>query len=44
VERELRLSMEEFERLLRDADKLDNGEAVSQVHIEPGELVILIVQ
>ena len=44
MDRQLRLSIEEFEHLLRDADKLDAGETVSQVHIEPGELVIIIVQ
>ena len=44
MERQLRLSMEELERLLEDADLIDGGEAISQVHIEPGELVITIVQ
>ena len=44
MERQLRLSMEEFEHLLRDADKLGAGETVSHVHIEPGELVVIIVQ
>ena len=44
VERQLRLSMEEFEHLLENADLIDGGEAINQVHIEPGELVITIVQ
>ena len=43
-EREIRLSMEEFETLLRNAKLIKSDEAVHRAWIEPGELVIEVVK
>lgn len=39
-EREIRLSMEEFEAALKKAKLVTSKETVHTAHIEPGELVI----
>jgi len=44
MERVIRLPICELEDLLENADLIDGGEAVSRVWIEPGELVIELVQ
>jgi len=44
VERQLRLSIAELEDILEKVDLIDGGEAISEVRIEPGELIITIVQ
>ena len=43
-EREIRLSMEEFEALLKDAKLIKSDEGVHRAWIEPGELVIAVVE
>ena len=42
-EREIRLSTEELETLLKKAKLITSKEAVYEARIEPGELVIKIV-
>jgi len=44
VERQLRLPIAELEDILEKVDLIDGGEAISEVRIEPGELIITIVQ
>ena len=44
MERQLRLSIAELEDILEKVDLIDGGEAISEVRIEPGELIITIVQ
>lgn len=43
-EREIRLSMEEFEAALKKANLVTSKEALYTVHIEPGELVIEVLR
>jgi hypothetical protein len=43
-EKEIRLSIEEFEAALKKAKLVTSKEAVYEAHIEPGELVIKIVK
>jgi len=43
-EKEIRLSIEEFEAFLKNAKLVTLNEAVNRVWIEPGELVINIVR
>lgn len=42
-ERNIRLTMEEFETLLRDAKLIKSDEGVHRAWIEPGELVIEVI-
>jgi hypothetical protein len=44
AEKEIRLSMEEVEKILKKAKLLGANEAISQIHIEPGELIVTIVK
>ena len=44
MERQLRLPIAELEDILEKVDLIDGGEAISEVRIEPGELIITIVQ
>jgi hypothetical protein len=41
-EREIRLSMEEFEAVLKEAKLVTPKETVHTAHIEPGELIIKV--
>jgi len=43
-EKEIRLSIEEFEAALKKAKLVTSKEAVYEAHIEPSELVIKIVK
>jgi len=43
-EKEIRLSLEELETLLKNAKLINAGEAIHEVRIEPGELVLKAVQ
>jgi len=43
-ERELRLSLEELQTLLKNAKLVKANEAVYEARIEPGELVIKVVK
>jgi len=43
-EKEIRLSIEEFEAALKNAKLVTSKEVVNEVRIEPGELVIKVVQ
>lgn len=43
-EREIRLSIEEFEAALKKAKLVTSKEVVYQAHIEPGEMVIRVVR
>lgn len=43
-ERKIRLSIEEFEAALKKAKLVTSKEVISEVRIEPGELVIKVVR
>ena len=43
-EKEIRLSMEEFEAALKKANLVTSKEVVWEARIEPGELVIKVVR
>jgi hypothetical protein len=43
-EKEIRLSLEELETLLKSARLIKAGETVYEARIEPGELVIRVVK
>lgn len=40
--REIRLSVDQFEEILKNAGILKPGEAFNDAHMEPGELVVKI--
>ena len=43
-EKEIRLSIEEFEAALKKAKLVTSKEVINEVRIEPGELVIKVVR
>ncbi len=42
-EREVRLDLRDLELLLKDRDTIELKEAINDVHIEPGELVLRVL-
>ena len=42
--REIRLEMDKLEEIMVTAEVIDGGEAIHSVRIEPGELIMTIVQ
>ena len=43
-EREIRLEIHEFEEILRKASVIKKNDYVNTIHVEPGEMVISIIQ
>lgn len=43
-EREIRLGIHNFEEILRKASVIKQDEYVNTIHVEPGEMVISIIQ
>jgi hypothetical protein len=41
---EIRLELHDLEIVLKKASLIDSEQAIKQVHIEPGELIITVVQ
>jgi hypothetical protein len=41
---EVRLELHDLEIVLRKASLIDSEQTIKQVHIEPGELIITVVQ
>ncbi len=41
---EIRLEMHDFEMVLKKASLIDSEQVIKQVHIEPGELIITVLQ
>jgi hypothetical protein len=41
---EIRLELHDLEMVLKKASLIDSEQAIKQVHIEPGELIIIVVQ
>jgi hypothetical protein len=41
---EIRLELHDLEMVLKKASLIDSEQAIKQVHIEPGELIITVVQ
>lgn len=44
MEREVRLSLDQIERSLRDTKVIDDGDVITEARIEPGELVVKVVK
>ena len=42
--RQIRMSLEELEKALEAAEVIDGGEAINRAWVEPGELVLRVVQ
>jgi len=40
MDRDIRLTITDLENILREAGQIKNGEAITEVRIEPGELII----
>lgn len=43
MEKELRLTLEQVETILKQASLIDGEEAVSEVRIEPSELIVKVI-
>ena len=41
---EIRLELHDLEIVLKKASLIDSEQAIKQVHIEPGEIIITVVQ